>query len=127
MKKSNDYFTKKIKCGTLYRVIPITDTLCGTNELKVESKNPWWKMLLGQFTDILVIILIIAAMISGYHGEIVDTLVIVFIIILNGLIGFFQEFRTEKTLAALQKMILPEIRVIRDGQEQKISVKEIVP
>ena len=84
-------------------------------------------MLLGQFTDILVIILIIAAMISGYHGEIVDTLVIVFIIILNGLIGFFQEFRTEKTLAALQKMILPEIRVIRDGQEQKISVKEIVP
>lgn len=99
----------------------------GTNELKVESKNPWWKMLLGQFTDVLVIILIIAAMISGYQGEIVDTLVIVFIIILNGLIGFFQEFRTEKTLAALQKMILPEIRVIRDGQEQKISVKEIVP
>ena len=102
MKKSNDYFTKKIKCGTLYRVIPITDTLCTDsplNRLKIDSSN----------------------------GEIVDTLVIVFIIILNGLIGFFQEFRTEKTLAALQKMILPEIRVIRDGQEQKISVKEIVP
>jgi len=58
---------------------------------------------------------------------VVDTIVIVFIILLNGLIGFFQEFRTEKTLAALQKMILPEIRVYRDGKEQKISVKEIVP
>ena len=84
-------------------------------------------MLAAQFTDILVIILIIAAMISGYHGEIVDTLVIVFIILLNGFIGFFQEFRTEKTLAALQKMILPEIRVWRDNVEQKISVKELVP
>lgn len=84
-------------------------------------------MLGGQFTDILVIILIIAAVISGYHGEIVDTFVIVLIILLNGCIGFFQEFRTEKTLAALQKMILPEIRVIRDGQEQRIRVKELVP
>ncbi len=99
----------------------------GPNELKAENKNPWYKMLASQFSDILVIILIIAAMISGYHGEVVDTLVIVFIILLNWFIGFFQEFRTEKTLAALQKMILPEIRVYRDGWEQKISVKELVP
>lgn len=99
----------------------------GPNELTAKNKNPWYKMLASQFSDILVIILIIAAMISGYHGEIVDTLVIVFIILLNGFIGFFQEFRTEKTLAALQKMILPEIRVWRDGREQKISVKELVP
>jgi len=99
----------------------------GPNELTAENKNPWYKMLASQFSDILVIILIIAAMISGYHGEVVDTLVIVFIVLLNWFIGFFQEFRTEKTLAALQKMILPEIRVYRDGWEQKISVKELVP
>lgn len=99
----------------------------GPNELTAENKNPWYKMLASQFTDILVIILIIAALISGYHGEIVDTLVIVFIILLNWFIGFFQEFRTEKTLAALQKMILPEIRVWRDNKEQKLSVKELVP
>jgi Ca2+-transporting ATPase len=86
----------------------------GLNELKATSKNPWWKMLLAQFTNILVIILIIAAIITGLHGEVVDTIVIVIIILLNGLIGFMQEFRTEKTLAALQKMILPEVRVIRD-------------
>jgi Ca2+-transporting ATPase len=74
-----------------------------------------------------VIILILAALISGYHGEIVEMIVIVTIIFLNGFIGFFQEFRTEKTLAALQKMISPEIRVIRDGVEQKIDVKRLVP
>lgn len=99
----------------------------GTNELKVVSKNPWWKMLLSQFTDILVIILIIAALISGLHGEVVDTVVILVIIILNGWIGFIQEFRTEKTLAALQKMILPEVRAIRDGEEIKVPVKFLVP
>ena len=99
----------------------------GTNELKVASKNPWWKMLLSQFTSILVIILIIAAIITGLHGEVVDTIVIITIITLNAGIGFLQEFRTEKTLAALQKMISPEIRVIRDGEEKKIEVKYLVP
>lgn len=99
----------------------------GTNELKVSSKNPWWKMLLSQFTNVLVIILIIAALITWFHGEVVDTIVIVVIIVLNWWIWFLQEFRTEKTLEALQKMILPEIRVIRDGEEQKVLVKFLVP
>lgn len=71
--------------------------------------------------------MIIAAIISGFHGEVVDMSVIVFIILLNWGIWFFQEFRTEKTLAALQKMISPEIRVIRDGEEKKIEVKYLVP
>lgn len=99
----------------------------GANELTAHASNPWYKMLANQFKDVLVLILIIAGCISGYHGEIVDTIIILVIVLLNGLIGFFQEFRTEKTLAALQKMISPEIRAYRDGQEVKLSVKDLVP
>ena len=60
------------------------------NELKAKKKNPWWKLLLQQFSDILVIILVIAALITLLHWEIVDATVILFIIVLNAWIGFFQ-------------------------------------
>ena len=97
------------------------------NELKAKKKNPWWKLLLQQFSDILVIILVIAALITLFNREIVDATVILVIIALNAWIGFFQEFKTEKTLEALQGMVHPETRVIRDGEEKLIDVKNIVP
>ena len=97
------------------------------NELKAKKKNPWWKLLLQQFYDILVIILVIAALITLLHWEIVDATVILVIIALNAWIGFFQEFKTEKTLEVLQGMVHPEARVIRDGEEKLIDVKNIVP
>ena len=97
------------------------------NELKAKKKNPWWKLLLQQFSDILVIILVIAALITLLHWEIVDATVILVIIALNAWIGFFQEFKTEKTLEALQGMVHPEARVIRGGEEKLIDVKNIVP
>ncbi|MBB1565044.1 cation-transporting P-type ATPase [Candidatus Gracilibacteria bacterium] len=99
----------------------------GFNELKAKKKNPWWKIILGQFSDTLVIILIIAAAITLFYGETADAIVILVIIALNAGIGFFQEFKTEKTLEALQGMVNPEARVIRDGKEQSIPIKNIVP
>lgn len=98
-----------------------------TNELKAKKSNPWWKILFEQFTDILVIILIVAAIITYFHGETTDATVILIIILLNGWIWFFQEFKTEKTLEALQWMVHPEARVIRNSEEILIDIKNIVP
>lgn len=97
------------------------------NELKAKKNNPWWKILFSQFSDILVIILIIAALITFLHWDHIDAIVILVIIILNAWIGFFQEFKTEKTLEALQNMVNPEARVIRDGEEKSIDIKYLVP
>ena len=99
----------------------------GENTLRVKNPHPWYKILFSQFTDLLVIILVVAGAISLAYGETVDAFVILGIVLLNGGIGFFQEFRTEKTLEALKKMVHPEIRVIRNGEEQLIETKFIVP
>lgn len=99
----------------------------GNNELKVETKHKWYHILFSQFKDLLVIILLVAAVISWTTGHASDAFVIIGIVILNAGIGFFQEFRTEKTLEALQKMVHPEIRVVRNGKEQIIETKFLVP
>ncbi len=92
-----------------------------------KKSNPWWKILGSQFTDLLVLILIGAAGISYFVGESTDANVILFIVLLNAGIGFFQEFRTEKTLEALKKMLHPEIRVLRDGGEVMLPTEFLVP
>ena len=101
----------------------------GTNELVAESKHKWYHILFSQFADLLVVILIVSAVISFLMGpeHISDAFVILGIVILNAGIGFFQEFRTEKTLEALQKMVHPEIRVLRAGKESLIETKYLVP
>lgn len=99
----------------------------GLNELKAKNTNPWWKILFNQFTDILVLILIAASVITAFEWQVTDTIVIVFIVLLNWFIWFFQEFKSEKTLKALQNMVHPEVRVIRDEKEQLLDVKYLVP
>lgn len=106
----------------------------GLNVLKAVNRNPWWKMLLAQFTDLLVLILIGSAMIaigmSLYEGNqegFFDGAVILGIVLINAGIGFFQEFKTEKALEALKKMLSPQAVVIRDGEKQLIKAEEIVP
>jgi Ca2+-transporting ATPase len=106
----------------------------GPNKLQAVNSNPWWKMAIHQFTDLMVIILIISAgiaVVTGLMHEdaegLVDGLIILGIVILNAAIGFFQEFKTEKTLEALKKMISPQAVVIRDGEKQLINAEEIVP
>lgn len=98
----------------------------GFNELVVAHKKSLFSIFINQFKDTLIIILIIAAIISGFH-DITEAIVIAVIVLLNGAVGFFQEFRTEKTLEALNNMISPSIRVIRDDQEQMIETKFLVP
>ncbi len=99
----------------------------GKNELVAEATHKWYHILFSQFADLLVVILIISAIVSIMVGEGTDAIVILGIVILNAGIGFFQEFRTEKTLEALQKMVHPEIRVLRNGKEALIETKYLVP
>ncbi len=100
----------------------------GKNLLKAKKSNPWYKILFSQFTDLLVVILVLAAVVSYFLShDPVDSYVIFGIVLLNAGIGFFQEFRTEKTLEALKKMVHPEIRVFRDGEEKMILTESIVP
>jgi len=99
----------------------------GPNELIQSQRFPVAKRLLAQFTDLLVIILIIAGLAAFALGEKVDAGVILGIVVLNALIGFFQEFKAERSLEALRSMVEPTALVLRDGKEQKINAKHLVP
>ncbi|MDD1672933.1 MAG: calcium-translocating P-type ATPase, SERCA-type, partial [Methanomicrobiales archaeon] len=81
----------------------------------------------GQFTDILIVILAIAAIISGFLQEWLDAYAILVIILLNGAIGFLHEYKAERALEALKKMTAPRARVIRDGLDIRIDARGLVP
>ncbi len=99
----------------------------GLNELiEKGTKNPWL-ILLDQLRDAMVIILIIAAIVSGFLGDLNDVIVILAIVILNAAIGFSQEYRAEQAIAALKKLAVPTVKVRRDGQIAEISARELVP
>ena len=99
----------------------------GANEIQGESSARWHQVLVRQFKDVLVVILAVAAMISLIAGEWTDALTIVAIIGLNAALGFAQEWRAEKALAALRDMLTPKCVVIREAREKEIDATELVP
>lgn len=76
----------------------------GDNALRESKSRPLWQLFIGQFADFMIAVLLAAALISGLVGEPVDTLVILLIVILNAVIGTFQEYRAEKAVAALKRL-----------------------
>ncbi|MFH1545835.1 MAG: cation-transporting P-type ATPase [Patescibacteria group bacterium] len=98
----------------------------GVNELEVKKPESLWKKFLRQFADLLVIVLIIASVLSFFFGETVDAVVILAIVFVNAFIGFFREYKTERMLEALQKLVAPTARVLRSGKEEVISANEVV-
>ncbi|PZR30084.1 MAG: ATPase [Citrobacter freundii] len=102
-------------------------TQFGRNELKAKKKKTAFTIFLQQFLDVMVLVLVVAAVISAFLGEVSDTIVIVIILILNAIIGFVQEFRAEKAMEALQKMSAPVTNVLRNGKTEKIGSVELVP
>ncbi len=99
----------------------------GWNELATVAPEPAWKKFLAQFSDIVVWILIAAAIISGAMGEWTDMAAIVTIVLLNALLGFYQEGKAEKALAALQSLAAPKAKVVRDEKLASIDARELVP
>ncbi len=99
----------------------------GKNALPTEEGTHWLKLILSQFTQLMVIILLIAAAISALLGDTKDVVVILAIVVLNAALGAYQEYQAEKALAALSKLQVPLVRVLRDGQVQQISAEDLVP
>ena len=108
----------------------------GPNQLKSAPETPWWKRLLEQFENFLVIILLVAIVISVIEWLLQDpresalpyeAIVITAIVILNALLGFFQEARAERSVRALMALAAPESTVIRDGERQRVAANELVP
>ena len=108
----------------------------GPNRLKSAPDIPWWKRLLEQFENFLVIILLVAIVISVVEWLLQDpretdlpyeAIVIMAIVILNALLGFIQEARAEKSVRALMALATPEATVIRDGERQRVATDDIVP
>ena len=104
----------------------------GLNELKEKKKDSLLKKFIDQFKDFSIIVLIIAAIVSGIVGVvkgegITDTIIIMIVVILNAVIGVAQESKAEKSLEALQKLSEHAAKVVRDGKEQVIPARELVP
>lgn len=101
----------------------------GKNALVSQKKKPWILKFLAQFADILVIILIIAAIVSIIvePSDFVDSIIIFAVVLINAIIGVVQESRAESSLEALKKMSSPVCKVIRDGNNIQIPSEELVP
>lgn len=84
-------------------------------------------MLLSQFKSFLIMILLAAATVSALLGEIADSIIILLIVILSGILGFFQEYRAEKAIDALKRMAAPTARTVRNGKESLIPASNLVP
>ncbi|GIV34429.1 MAG: ATPase [Chitinophagales bacterium] len=99
----------------------------GPNKLNEKQGKAWWQILFQQFSDFLILILLAAALISGIIGDLTDAIVIMVIVVLNALIGFIQEFRAERALAALKKLAAPAALVKRNGKLMQIATADLVP
>ncbi|OGO15862.1 MAG: ATPase [Chloroflexi bacterium RBG_13_68_17] len=99
----------------------------GPNELREAPRPTFWHMLLEQFNNFIVIILIVASILSAVLGDYIEAAAILAIVVLNALLGVIQERRAEEALAALRRMAAPEAQVIRDGHRQLIPGRQLVP
>jgi P-type Ca2+ transporter type 2C len=99
----------------------------GPNQLSEGKKQSWLLLFLDQFRDFMVWVLLAATLISGLLGEYTDAIAIIAIVILNAILGFVQEVRAEKSLAALKKLSAPTAKVLRNGRWTRIDAANIVP
>lgn len=99
----------------------------GENRLVGDTGPGPLTLLVRQFTDLMIIVLLVAALVAGLIGEAMDSIAILVIVVLNGVIGFFQEYRAERALLALQQLSAPHVRVVRDGRVMSIAETELVP
>ncbi|HET9238634.1 MAG TPA: cation-translocating P-type ATPase [Oligoflexus sp.] len=99
----------------------------GSNQLEEETSESWLIKFFKQFQSVLIVILIVAAAMAGLMGEWTETWAILAIVLLNGVIGFFQEARAEQAIASLRQLASPQARVIRSGASRLIAAVDLVP
>lgn len=98
----------------------------GLNTLKGKQKISPFKIFLEQFNDVIIWVLIVATILSGLMGQKADAITIFVIVVINGTLGFIQEYKTEKSLESLQDMAAPTAKVMRDGKIKVINAMELV-
>lgn len=98
----------------------------GPNELTQSPPRPLWQKFIGQFNELVIWILFVAACLSGILGEWADSLAILAIVLFNGILGFIQEERAQRALAALQRLSAPMAKVLRNGVLQTLPARELV-
>ncbi len=99
----------------------------GPNRLAEKPARPAWLLLASQFKSLLIIILIAAAVLSTAIGDLTDGMVILMVVIINALLGFYQEYKAEKSLAALKHMLALQAKVRRDGHISAVPAEQLVP
>ncbi|MFZ2900570.1 MAG: cation-translocating P-type ATPase [Saprospiraceae bacterium] len=119
--------TTNLETGLSTEEVSARKAIHGPNELEEKGGVSPLKLLISQFTNTMVLILIAAAVVSGLLGKTTETVAIAAIVVLFALLGFLQEFRAEKAMAALKRLSVPVVRVRRKGQIQEISARELVP
>lgn len=99
----------------------------GENTISDHKKKTIWHIIYHQISDFMILILIVAAIISGIAGDLADSIIILAIIIINAFIGFLQEYRAEKAMESLKNMSGSHALVLRDKQPVKVNTTELVP
>jgi Ca2+-transporting ATPase len=99
----------------------------GPNELQVAGRVSPWTILLDQFKNVLIVILLCATTLSAFLGHGIEAIAITVIVLFAVILGFVQEYRAERAIEALREMAAPVATVIRDGRERRVPARELVP
>jgi Ca2+-transporting ATPase len=99
----------------------------GPNEIQAQGRVSPWTILLEQFKNVLIIILLLATALSAFLGHGVEAIAITVIVLFAVILGFIQEFRAERAIEALREMAAPNATVIRDGRDQRVPARDLVP
>ena len=117
----------KGKTGLSSETVRVRRKQFGDNILPEEKTVPAIRLFLRQFINPLVYILLLAGLVSLFLGKFMDFFLILAVVVVNAIMGFFQENKTQKTLAALKKLVKPMAQVLRDNEKKEIEAKELVP
>ncbi len=120
-------FNSNIENGLNENAIQSSRQKFGKNVLKATNTRSIYRILFGQFTSPLVIILIVASLSSFYLNQPRDGLILLIIIVMNALIGFYQEWKSENILASIKKLVVDKCTVVRDGKAIEIFAEDLVP
>ncbi|AWZ48219.1 calcium-translocating P-type ATPase, PMCA-type [Hathewaya limosa] len=128
MLKQDDYRVKNDKkCGLTEDEAKRRLKKYGPNLIEKKQKISPLKIFLSQFNDLITWVLIVATIISGFMGDKADAITIIIIVIMNAILGFIQEYKTEKSLEALKALASPTAKVIRNGNIKVVNAETLVP